>query len=64
VEIAEDGAVQSVSVMTSSGEPAFDEAAVAAAKRGTYAPATLNGAKIAHAIRFTVRFRLRKGGGR
>lgn len=43
VEVGPDGNVLSVKIITSSGDPTIDNAAVEAARKSTYAPATLNG---------------------
>jgi TonB family protein len=43
IEVGPDGNVISVELVQSSGDSAFDDAAVAAAKQSLYAPATLNG---------------------
>jgi len=43
VDIDPDGNVAAVTLLESSGDPAYDAAALDAARRTTYAPATLNG---------------------
>ena len=43
IEVGPDGDVLSVKVIASSGDPALDAAAIDAARKSTYAPATLNG---------------------
>jgi periplasmic protein TonB len=58
VEIDADGHVLHVSVSTPSDHDEFDRAAEAAAAASTYEPAKVNGVAVAHAIDFTVRFRL------
>jgi protein TonB len=43
VEVGPNGNVESVRIVQSSGDPAMDEAAMEAARKSSYAPATLNG---------------------
>jgi TonB family protein len=43
VSVAPDGSVTDVELVQSSGDPAFDQAALAAARGSSFAPATLNG---------------------
>lgn len=43
VSVAPDGSVTDVQLVQSSGDPAFDQAALAAARGSSFAPATLNG---------------------
>jgi TonB family protein len=60
VEIDAHGKVTGVSVARPSPQDEFNRAAVASAWKGTYEPAVSNGAAVANAIQFTVRFRLRR----
>jgi len=62
VEVGSDGLVKQVTVRTPSGFEPFDRAAEASARASAYEPARLGGAALTYVIRFTVRFRLRKGG--
>jgi len=50
VEVGPDGVVLSVTLLESSGDAQFDAAALDAARRSTYAPATLNGLPVHGAI--------------
>jgi protein TonB len=61
VQLDERGAITALQVVTPSAFEAFDRAAVEAARRATYEPASVNGLAQPYALRFTVRFRLRKG---
>jgi protein TonB len=58
-QIDAEGQVIEVTVVRPAERPAFDRAAVDAAKRSHYEPAQLNGVAVPYIIRFTVRFRLR-----
>lgn len=60
VELDAQGLITEVTVVASSGFPAFDASAVASARRATYEAAKLNGVAVAQVLRFTVRFRLRQ----
>lgn len=60
VELDAHGLITQVTVVASSGFPAFDASAVASALRATYEAAKLNGVAVAQVLRFTVRFRLRQ----
>jgi protein TonB len=60
VDVDASGHVSNVTVVEPSEHDEFNRAATDAAMRSTYEPAKLNGVPVAHAIEFTVRFRLHK----
>jgi TonB family protein len=59
--IDETGAVADAHVVTPSAFAAFDRAALDSARSGRWEPASTNGVAQPTTLRFTVRFRLRKG---
>ena len=61
VQLDEHGTITSVQVVTASAFADFDRAAVEAARRAVYEPASVNGVARPYSLRFTVRFRLRSG---
>lgn len=60
VDVDATGHVSAVTVVAPSPHDAFNQAAIASAKRSVYAPALMNGAAVANTIQFTVRFRLKQ----
>lgn len=58
VHVTETGAVDSVYVLVSSGQAAFDSAAIAGARTLAFAPGRRDGRRIATWARLPVRFRL------
>jgi TonB family protein len=61
VHLDEHGAITDVLIVTASAFADFDRAAVEAARRAVYEPASVNGVARPYSLRFTVRFRLRSG---
>jgi TonB family protein len=59
VDIAATGRVTSVSIVQSSGEPAFDEAARRAALAEQFSPATRGGQPVAFTLSYSYRFRIK-----
>jgi protein TonB len=58
VSIGVDGRVLKVEIVTPAAQAAFNEAAIASAKRERYAPATRAGEAVPYIQRYTIRFRL------
>jgi periplasmic protein TonB len=58
VSIGVDGRVLDVKVATPAPQPSFNEAAIAAARRERFAPATRAGEAVPYTQRYTIRFRL------
>jgi protein TonB len=58
VSIGVDGQVLKVEIVTPAAQAAFNEAAIASAKRERYAPATRAGEAVPYIQRYTIRFRL------
>jgi periplasmic protein TonB len=58
VDIAESGAVTSVTIVRSSGHPAFDEAAKRAAGSERFAPAVRDGNPVPFSLSYSYRFRI------
>jgi protein TonB len=58
VDIAASGAVTSVTIVQSSGQPAFDEAAKRAAASERFAPAVRDGAPVPFSLTYSYRFRI------
>jgi protein TonB len=52
------GAVERVELVRSAGDPAFDQAALAAAKRERFSPETHDGAPVNTALTYSYRFRI------
>ena len=59
IRVGADGLVDNVSVVTSSGHPELDEAAVRAAKAARFSPARAGREPVASTARLTLTFRLR-----
>lgn len=59
ISVDEEGGVDGVSVVSSSGHAELDEAAVRAARRARFAPAKAGGSPVASVARLTLSFRLR-----
>ena len=58
-EITADGTVAAAEVVTSSGYPELDEAALEASRSATFHPATDNGVNVTGTVQLSFEFRLR-----
>lgn len=58
VDVSASGGIVNIAIRTSSGSPAFDTAAMEAAKRWTYAPARQKGKAVAGKVQIPVTFEL------
>lgn len=59
ISVGADGKVDDVSVVASSGHPELDDAAVAAVRTASFAPATVGGVGVSGKLRLTFDFRLK-----
>jgi TonB family protein len=59
VRISEQGAILDVKIVKSSGEAAFDDAALTAAKKEHFEPALRNGTAVPYTLKYTYRFQIK-----
>jgi protein TonB len=59
ISVSRDGRPSSVSITRSSGHPSMDSAALDAARRARFSPATKNGSPVESRITITIRFNIR-----